>query len=224
MRHPSQGWSTHAPSVPSTSSNCTSFTALRIGTAGLPIGGNSFFTAGGFRFAFKSFEEVSDLVGDLSDEEKASMDVPLYTEDNYYDDLMRVTEDLADADMALTLARESQPTHNKDLRLAILQASEAAGAKAEPSASLEQLVEALGVPSAVVNNAGLAPIGPVDAITSEELLRTMGVNVGGAINVVASLRPHLRTGLGEAATKLAKGCPVIKGGAQIAVYETFNVM
>src|SRR5437899_203085 len=38
------------------------------------------------------------------------MNVPLYTEDNYYDDLMRVTEDLADADLALTLVRESQPT------------------------------------------------------------------------------------------------------------------
>jgi tricarballylate dehydrogenase len=73
-------------------------------------GGNGFFTAGGFRFAFKSFEEVCDLVGDLSDEEKASMDVPLYSEDNYYDDLMRVTEDLSDADLALTLVRESQPT------------------------------------------------------------------------------------------------------------------
>ena len=73
-------------------------------------GGNGFFTAGGFRFAFKSFEEVCELVGDLSDEEKASMDVPLYTEDTYYDDLMRVTEDLSDADMALTLVRESQPT------------------------------------------------------------------------------------------------------------------
>jgi tricarballylate dehydrogenase len=73
-------------------------------------GGNGFFTAGGFRFAFKSFQEVCDLVGDLSDEEKAMMDVPLYTEDAYYDDLMRVTEDLADADLALTLVRESQPT------------------------------------------------------------------------------------------------------------------
>src|SRR5437870_8494371 len=73
-------------------------------------GGNGFFTAGGFRFAFKSFEDVCELVGDLSDEEKASMDVPLYGEDNYYDDLMRVTEDLADADLALTLVRESQPT------------------------------------------------------------------------------------------------------------------
>jgi hypothetical protein len=28
----------------------------------------------------------------------------------------------------------------------------------------------------------------------------------------------------EKATKLAKGCPVIKSGAQVAVYETFNVM
>ena len=73
-------------------------------------GGNGFFTAGGFRFAFKSFEDVCELVGDLSDEEKASMDVPLYSEDTYYDDLMRVTEDLADADLALTLVRESQPT------------------------------------------------------------------------------------------------------------------
>ena len=36
-------------------------------------GGNSFFTAGGFRFAFKSFEELRELIGDLSDEEAASM-------------------------------------------------------------------------------------------------------------------------------------------------------
>ena len=28
----------------------------------------------------------------------------------------------------------------------------------------------------------------------------------------------------DKATKLAKGCPVIKGGAQVAVYETINVM
>jgi len=28
----------------------------------------------------------------------------------------------------------------------------------------------------------------------------------------------------DAATKMAKSCPVIRSGAQIAVYETFNVM
>jgi tricarballylate dehydrogenase len=73
-------------------------------------GGNGFFTAGGFRFAFKSFEELRELVGDLSDGEAASMEVDPYTEDTYYDDLMRVTEDCADPDLALLLVRESQPT------------------------------------------------------------------------------------------------------------------
>jgi tricarballylate dehydrogenase len=73
-------------------------------------GGNGFFTAGGFRFAFKSFEELRELVGDLSDQEVASIEVDPYPEDTYYDDLMRVTEDCADPDMALTLVRESQPT------------------------------------------------------------------------------------------------------------------
>src|SRR5216117_3600825 len=73
-------------------------------------GGNGFFTAGGFRFAFKSFEELCDLVGDLSDEEKASMEVDPYTEETFYDDLMRVTEDCADPDLAMLLVRQSQPT------------------------------------------------------------------------------------------------------------------
>src|SRR2546427_770577 len=73
-------------------------------------GGNGFFTAGGFRFAFKSFEELCDLVGDLSDEEKGSMEVDPYTEEQFYDDLMRVTEACSDPDMAMQLVRESLPT------------------------------------------------------------------------------------------------------------------
>jgi len=73
-------------------------------------GGNGFFTAGGFRFGFKSFDEICEIVGDLSDEEKASMIIDPYTEDDFYNDIMRVTEDLADADLALLVVRESQPT------------------------------------------------------------------------------------------------------------------
>jgi tricarballylate dehydrogenase len=73
-------------------------------------GGNGFFTAGGFRFAFKSFDELRTLIGDLSDQEAAQMEVDPYTEDNFYDDLMRVTEDCADPDLALLLVRESQNT------------------------------------------------------------------------------------------------------------------
>jgi tricarballylate dehydrogenase len=73
-------------------------------------GGNSFFTAGGFRFAFKGFEDLRDLVGDMSDEEAQAMEVDPYPEDTYYDDLMRVTEDMADPDLAMLLVRNSQPT------------------------------------------------------------------------------------------------------------------
>jgi len=73
-------------------------------------GGNGFFTAGGFRFAFKSFDEIREIVGDMSDDEAAAMVVNPYTEDDFYDDLMRVTENLADPDLALLLVRESQAT------------------------------------------------------------------------------------------------------------------
>ena len=73
-------------------------------------GGNGFFTAGGFRFAFDSFDEIREIIGDLSDEEAASMTVDPYTEDDFHGDLMRVTEDLADPDLSLLLVRESQAT------------------------------------------------------------------------------------------------------------------
>src|SRR5438045_9550338 len=66
-------------------------------------GGNGFFTAGGFRFAFKSFDVAGELVGELCDEGETAMDVPPYTEDAYYDDMMCVTEDLADVAGELTL-------------------------------------------------------------------------------------------------------------------------
>src|SRR2546428_3370676 len=97
---------------------CAALSAREAGPRGLVVGkapeawrgGNGFFTAGGFRFAFKSFEELCDLVGDLSDEEKASMEVDPYTEETFYDDLMRVTEDCADPDLAMLLVRQSQPT------------------------------------------------------------------------------------------------------------------
>src|SRR5213080_2488600 len=50
------------------------------------------------------------LVVDLSDDEKASMEVDPYTEEMFYDDLMRVTEECADPDLAMLLVRTSQPT------------------------------------------------------------------------------------------------------------------
>jgi tricarballylate dehydrogenase len=73
-------------------------------------GGNTFFTAGAFRFAFSSLEDIRGLIPDLSDAELASIALDPYTEEQYFDDLMRVTEDLANPDLAMLLVRQSLPT------------------------------------------------------------------------------------------------------------------
>jgi tricarballylate dehydrogenase len=45
-------------------------------------GGNSFFTAGGFRFTHAGLEDLrKDVLVDLADEEAAAVDVPPYTSD-----------------------------------------------------------------------------------------------------------------------------------------------
>ena len=73
-------------------------------------GGNGFFTAGGFRFGFKSSMSCgrSSATSPIR-KPRRWRSIP-YTEDTFYDDLMRVTEDCADPDMALFLVRESQNT------------------------------------------------------------------------------------------------------------------
>ncbi|MBI2320967.1 MAG: FAD-dependent tricarballylate dehydrogenase TcuA, partial [Chloroflexi bacterium] len=49
-------------------------------------------------------------IPDLSDAEKLQMEVGTYTADQFYDDLMRVTDYRTDSDLADILIRESQPT------------------------------------------------------------------------------------------------------------------
>jgi len=74
-------------------------------------GGNSFFTAGGFRFAHQGLEGLRrDVIPDLSDEEARTITIPAYTEDQYYDDIMRVTEGRSDLDLAQHLVQRSKPT------------------------------------------------------------------------------------------------------------------
>ncbi|HUG35442.1 MAG TPA: FAD-dependent tricarballylate dehydrogenase TcuA, partial [Candidatus Limnocylindrales bacterium] len=74
-------------------------------------GGNSFFTAGGFRFAHHGLEDVrKDVIPDVTEWEANSIELPPYTEGQFLDDLMRLTEGMADADLANHLVKRSRPT------------------------------------------------------------------------------------------------------------------
>jgi len=73
-------------------------------------GGNTYFTGGIIRCAYNGIEDIKKLIPDMSPEEEASVEVGSYSEDEFYDDLMRVTEGLADPDLAQLLVSESHPT------------------------------------------------------------------------------------------------------------------
>lgn len=73
-------------------------------------GGNSYFTGGLFRFAFDEVGEVFDLVGDMSDAEKEGVEIKPYTSDDFFSDLYRLTDNMADPDLANTLVFNSLPT------------------------------------------------------------------------------------------------------------------
>ena len=74
-------------------------------------GGNSFFTAGGFRFAHQGLEDIRrDVIPDVTEWEAKSIELPPYPESQYLDDIMRLTEGLADADLTTHLVRGSRPT------------------------------------------------------------------------------------------------------------------
>ena len=73
-------------------------------------GGNTYFTGGAIRCAYRGLDYVKALIPDMSAEEEASLDVGSYTEAEYYDDLMRVTEGMSDPALAQTLVSRSHST------------------------------------------------------------------------------------------------------------------
>ncbi|MGH2585780.1 MAG: FAD-dependent tricarballylate dehydrogenase TcuA [Dehalococcoidia bacterium] len=73
-------------------------------------GGNTYFTGGGFRFPYRGMDDIRALIPDLSDDEAAGIDVGAYPQAQFYDDLMRVTEGLADPELAQTLVSRAYPT------------------------------------------------------------------------------------------------------------------
>ncbi len=73
-------------------------------------GGNTYFTGGGFRFPYAGMAEIEQLIPDLSEAERARVDVGSYPAAQFRADLARVTEGLIDDGLATTLVREARPT------------------------------------------------------------------------------------------------------------------
>jgi tricarballylate dehydrogenase len=73
-------------------------------------GGNSRFTAGAMRVAYNGVDDLARLMPDLTDEEKASTDFGTYPEDQFYDDLCRVTQYRTTPRLAETLVTKSFDT------------------------------------------------------------------------------------------------------------------
>ncbi len=71
-------------------------------------GGNSAFSGGLFRFAYKDFEQVKEIIKDMPGIEFKDVEVEPYPADMFYGDLMRVTEGLADPGLSEMLVNRSQ--------------------------------------------------------------------------------------------------------------------
>jgi tricarballylate dehydrogenase len=73
-------------------------------------GGNSAFTAGAMRVVYNGVDDIKALVPDLSDDEIAITDFGTYTQDQFFDDMARVTQYRTDPDLCELLVTKSLPT------------------------------------------------------------------------------------------------------------------
>jgi len=73
-------------------------------------GGNTRFTAGAMRVAYTGADDLRRLMPDLSDAECARTDFGSYTEDQFFEDMYRITEYRTDPDLCEALVRNSRST------------------------------------------------------------------------------------------------------------------
>jgi tricarballylate dehydrogenase len=73
-------------------------------------GGNSRFTAGSMRVVYNGVDDIKTLVPDLSEQEIATTDFGTYTQDQFFDDMARVTQHRADPDLVELLVTRSFDT------------------------------------------------------------------------------------------------------------------
>ncbi len=73
-------------------------------------GGNTRFTGGVFRTVYEGIDDVADIVPEARGSGLDDLDVGHYTRDEYWNDLMRVTEGQSDPELIELLLRQSTPT------------------------------------------------------------------------------------------------------------------
>src|SRR3970040_1723875 len=73
-------------------------------------GGNSTYTGGMFRVVYHGVDDVRQLIPDLTDAELANIELDTYTEDQYFDDMGRLTQYRSDPDLTEVLVRQSFDT------------------------------------------------------------------------------------------------------------------
>ncbi len=73
-------------------------------------GGNSHFTGGAFRFAFRGVDDLVAVLPSLASENLENVDFGTYTEEQFFDDLFGLTEYRTDPDLAEILVRGSRDT------------------------------------------------------------------------------------------------------------------
>ncbi len=73
-------------------------------------GGNSRFTAGAIRCVYDGVGDLRALMPDLSDAEVEQTDFGTYTEDQFFDDMGRITDYRCDPDLTELLVRRSRET------------------------------------------------------------------------------------------------------------------
>src|SRR5262249_37398361 len=82
-------------------------------------GGNSHFTGGAFRFAFRGVDDLVAVLPSLAQENLANVDFGTYTEAQYFDDLFELTQYRTDPELAEILVRNSLDTAKWVARLGV---------------------------------------------------------------------------------------------------------
>src|SRR4051794_40716170 len=70
-------------------------------------GGNSRFTAGSMRIVYNGVDDIKTLIPDLTAQELATSDFGTYTQDQFFDDMARVTQYRANPDLVELLVTRS---------------------------------------------------------------------------------------------------------------------